>query len=123
MSRTLPLSLLIILAGPAAADADGVAAVLAAIGDLGRLNGQALACSQMGTASQAKTLMIRHAPRTRRYGEVFEERTSEAFLAQGGDLTACPSAAEFSSRLDELSLRLQSLLPVGETATQTPVTR
>ena len=123
MPRTLPLSLLIILAGPAAAGVDAVAAALAAIGDLGRLNGQALACSQMGSASQAKTLMIRHAPKTRRYGEVFEERTSEAFLAQGGDLTICPSAAEFSRRLDELSLRLQSLLPVGETATQTPVTR
>lgn len=123
MPRTLLLSLLIVLAGPAAADPDSVpVAALAAISDLGRLNGQALACSQMGSASQAKKLMIRHAPKTRRYGEVFEEQTSEAFLAQGRDLTACPSAGDFSRRLDDLSLRLQSLLPVGPTATQTPVT-
>ncbi|HAY28778.1 MAG TPA: hypothetical protein PK440_19560 [Candidatus Accumulibacter phosphatis] len=117
MSRTLLLSLLILVSGPVAADSDpDPTAALAAIGDLGRLNGQALACRQTASASQAKTLMIRHAPKTRRYGEVFEERTSEAFLAQGRDVAACPSAEVLRGRLDDLSLRLQSLLPVGQPA-------
>ena len=123
MPRVLLSSLLIVLAVPAVADADAIpAAALAAIGDLGRLNGQALVCEEMGSAGQAKLLMIRHAPKTRRYGEVYEERTNQAFLAQGGDLASCPSAADFASRLDDLSRRLQSLLPVAQTATQKPPT-
>jgi hypothetical protein len=123
MPRALLSSLLIVLSVPAAAEADALAtAALAAIGDLGRLNGQALACGEMGSAGQAKLLMIRHAPKTRRYGEVYEERTNQAFLAQGGDLAACPSAADFASRLDDLSRHLQSLLPVARSATQKPPT-
>lgn len=125
MPRALLSSLLIVLAVPAVADADAdaiPAAALSAIGDLGGLNGQALACGERGSAGQAKLLMIRHAPKTRRYGEVYEERTNQAFLAQGGDLASCPSAADFASRLDDLSRRLQSLLPVSPTATQKPPT-
>lgn len=123
MPRALLSSLLIVLAVPAVADADAIpAAALSAIGDLGGLNGQALACGERGSAGQAKLLMIRHAPKTRRYGEVYEERTNQAFLAQGGDLASCPSAADFASRLDDLSRRLQSLLPVAQTATQKPPT-
>jgi len=123
MPRVLLSSLLIVLAVPAFADADAIpAAALSAIGDLGRLNGQALACGERGGAGQAKLLMIRHAPKTRRYGEVYEERTNQAFLAQGGDLASCPSAADFASRLDDLSRRLQSLLPAAQTATQKPPT-
>ncbi|MCM8613946.1 hypothetical protein [Accumulibacter sp.] len=123
MPRALLSSLLIVLAVPAVADADAIpAAALAAIGELGRLSGQALACGEMGSAGQAKLLMIRHAPKTRRYGEVYEERTNQAFLAQGGDLAACPSAADFAARLDDLSRHLQSLLPVAQPATPKPQT-
>ena len=80
MNRLSLFALLTLLAGTAAAEPE---AALAAIADLGRLNGQALACSQMAAAGQAKSLMIRHAPKTRRYGEAFEEATNAAFLAQG----------------------------------------
>ena len=108
---TLLAALTSLLAGPAAA-LEAMPAELAAIADLGQLNGQALACEQMAIAAAAKKLAIRHAPKTRTYGETFEETTSAAFLAQGRKgQDPCPAASAFSSRLDELSVRLQSLLP------------
>lgn len=97
---------LLLLAGPVAADVD---AGLAAIQELGRINGQGLACSQMAATAQAKALMIKHAPKTRRYGEAFEEATNAAFLAQGQ--AACPQAAELTARLGEVAARLQVTLP------------
>ncbi len=87
---------------------------LLAIQDIGRLNGQALACGEMATSGKAKALMIRHAPKTRRYGELFEEATSAAFLAQGKGQDSCPQPAEFAARLFELSGRLQATLPVAQ---------
>lgn len=85
---------------------------LAVLEDLGRLNGQALACRQMPAAAQAKQLMIKHAPKTRRYGEVFEAATNTAFLKQGKEGDSCPESAAFSSQLAELAKRLQANLPV-----------
>jgi len=111
MKRTTLFAALLLIAGVALADP---AAGLAAIQDLGRVNGQALACGQMATSSQSKQLMIRHAPKTRRYGELFEEATNAAFLRQGKDQDACPQAAEFAARLAELAGRLQSTLPAAQ---------
>mgnify|MGYP000926713617 CR=1 FL=1 len=87
---------------------------LAVVAELGRLNGEALACSQSAISNQAKKLMIGHAPKTRRYGEVFEEQTNSAFLAQGKD-ARCQTAEDFSRRLDDLATRLQQWLPVAAT--------
>ncbi|EXI77925.1 MAG: hypothetical protein AW10_03412 [Candidatus Accumulibacter appositus] len=119
MKRLTFLAALSFLAGPAAATPESAAdasaaSSLAAIGDLGQLNGQALACGEMAIASEAKKLAIRHAPKTRRYGESFEEETNAAFLAQGQMGHApCPTASTFSGRLNELSERLQTLLPAA----------
>lgn len=96
---------------PLFADVD---AGFAAVRDLGSVNGQALACSQMAVSSEAKALMIKHAPKSRRYGEVFETSTSEAFLAQGKPQDSCPAAADFATRLDALGKRLQSTLPAAQ---------
>jgi len=90
---------------------------LATVAELGRLNGEALACGQSAISNQAKKLMIRHAPKTRRYGEVFEEQTNGAFLARGKD-ASCQTADAFSRRLDELATRLQQLLPVAAAPTR-----
>lgn len=98
---------LLLLAGPVAAEAD---AGLAAIHDLGRVNGQGLACRQMAVSAQAKALMLKHAPKARRYGEAFEEATNAAFLAQGKE-DGCPQSAELTGKLGELASRLQTTLP------------
>ncbi|MBL8394492.1 MAG: hypothetical protein JNK99_07015 [Candidatus Accumulibacter sp.] len=108
----LPL-LLLLLAGTAVADPE---AALTVIGDLGWLNGQALACGQMASSGQAKALMIRHAPKTRRYGEAFEQQTSDAFLVQGQEPDRCPAPDAFAARLSELSARLQAVLPAVQPA-------
>jgi hypothetical protein len=106
------LTLLALIVGPAlAADPE---AGLAAIQELGRVNGQALACSQMAVSSQAKKLMIQHSPKTRRYGEVFEEATNAAYLEQGKEQDRCPKPMDFSARLSELSERLQATLPAAQ---------
>lgn len=101
---------LLLLSGVAVAQTEAEVG-LAEIQDLGRINGQALACSQMSAAGQAKAMMLRHAPKTRRYGEIYEEATNAAFLAQGKDAAGCPSEVEFSGRLYALSSRLQRALP------------
>lgn len=112
MKRIALLATLVLITGPLlAADSE---AGLAAIQELGRVNGQALACGQMATSGQAKKLMIRHAPKTRRYGELFEEATNAAFLMQGKDQNSCPQPEAFAGKLSELSGRLQATLPAAQ---------
>lgn len=108
MKNFLLIAALLLSAGPVLADP---AVGLDAIEDLGRLNGRALACGQMAVSGQVKALMIKHAPKTRRYGEVFEEATNAAYLAQGGEQGNCPSPAEFASQRDQVATRLQTALP------------
>lgn len=115
MKRLTLLAALSLLAGPATATPD---AGLAAITDVGQLNGQALACGEMAVAAEAKKLVIRHAPKTRRYGQLFEEETNAAFLSQGKGPDPCPTATAFSDRLGELAKRLQVLLPAAAPTAQ-----
>ena len=44
------------------------------------------------------------APKTRAYGEIFENATSEAFLAQGQ--AVCPDAQHLASQLTEAESKL-----------------
>lgn len=111
MKRIALLVPFFLLAAPAFAD---VEAGLAAIQDLGSLNGQALACGQLASAGQVKALMIRHAPKTRRYGEVFETATNASYLKQGENQDGCPQAAEFAAKVRELAARLQASLPAAQ---------
>ena len=105
------LSLLVTLSLFLAAAAADPEAAPSAIRELGQINGQALACGQMAVAGQAKALMIRHAPKTRRHGGIFEEETNTAFLAQGKDTDRCPPPEDFAIRLEELAKRLPAVLP------------
>jgi hypothetical protein len=84
-----------------AADAE---AGLAAVKDLGSVNGQALACSEAALAA--------HAPKTQRFGAAYEEATQEAFLAQTRAAGTCPDAMHLTDRLNQLALRLADTLPV-----------
>lgn len=55
------------------------------------LNGQALSCRQFAAAGEAKALIIRYAPKTRRYGTLFETATNAAFLAATREGAPCPT--------------------------------
>ena len=93
-----------------ATDAD---AGLAVVRTLGTVNGQALACSEMGVAARARQLMLAHAPKTSRFGAAYEEATNEAFNAQTGSGKPCANATELAARINELALRLGETLPVA----------
>ncbi|MBS1141114.1 MAG: hypothetical protein H6R13_2567 [Proteobacteria bacterium] len=85
-----------------AADA-GTAAVEA----LGRLNGVALACQQPALVARARNAVITTAPKTRGYGEIFENATNAAYLEQGKG-AVCPDAASLSSNMAAAEQRMKS---------------
>jgi len=117
--RATNLKLALLAAGFLAWTASGRAedAGLAAIRDLGRLNGEALACGQKDTAAWVRILMLNHAPKTRAYGEIYEEASQAAFVAHNRG-APCPSRAELSTRLESVSERLKVALPVPGTVPQ-----
>lgn len=83
---------------------------LSAVRDLGRLNGQTLACGQKESAAWVRILMLNHAPKTRAYGEAYEEGTNQSFIAHNRG-TPCPAAAELAAKVDEITQRLKKVLP------------
>jgi len=115
MMRRFALALCLLgLALPVAADSS-VDAGLKEVRDLGLLNGQALACSHTQVASRIKKIMIQHAPKSRRYGEVFEVATNEAFLAQvKKDSAICPDAPALASQAEAVTALLLSAVPATE---------
>ena len=82
---------------------DGTAAVEA----IGRLNGIALACQQPALVARARNAVITIAPKTRGYGEAFENATNAAYLEQGKGAT-CPDAASLASNMAAAEKRLQA---------------
>lgn len=85
---------------------------LAEVRDLGRLNGQALACGYVEVAARIKGVIIKSAPKSRRYGAAFEDATNEAFLAQSRkEQTACPDGPTLGGQVEEAVRRLQTALP------------
>ncbi|MDD5241264.1 MAG: hypothetical protein PHG47_06020 [Sulfuricella sp.] len=104
--------LLCFLSFAPAIHAAATGAGLAEVRDLGRLNGQALACGYADTSARIKTTMIQHAPKARQYGAAFEEATNESFLAQSRqEQTACPDGPTLNGQVDETTRRLQAALP------------
>ncbi len=99
------------IANPAVAE--DVEAGLAAVKQLGTLNGQALACSEKDSAAHAKVLMLAHSPKTARFGAAYEEATQEGYLAQTRAAGACPDTKAFASRIDEIAQRLKTALPAA----------
>ncbi len=101
-ASALFLSLLCSAAPVFAAD-DGQAALEA----IGQINGTALACQQPALVSRARNAVATTAPKTRANGEVFENATNAAFLAQGK--AVCPHAATLAEQLGAAEKRLQAV--------------
>ena len=99
------------LANPAVAE--DVEAGLAAVRQLGTLNGQALACAEKDAAAHAKVLMLAHSPKTQRFGTAYEEATQEGYLAQTKASGTCPDAKALGGRIDEVAQRLKTALPAA----------
>lgn len=108
---SIALCFLVYTLSAAAGDSPGDAG-LTEVRELGRLNGQALACSHTPVVSRIKAIMIQHAPKSRRYGEAFEAATNKAFLAQTkNDQAVCEDATTLSSQAEVLAMRLQAAAP------------
>lgn len=100
---------LLIWAGSARADNSADADKLTTtVQTLGRLNGQALACQHKDVAARTRSIMINRVPKTRTMGELFEDATTVAFLAQGKDKASCPPQAALSV---ELEIAIRPLAP------------
>ena len=106
MKSLLPLCLAAAVAGfsPPAASATNNAAIEDAVAELGRIHGTALACKQPALVSRARNAVQTTVPKTRAYGEIFENVTSEAFLVQGQ--AVCPDAQRLARQLTEAESRL-----------------
>lgn len=104
----------LVAAFPAAAE--DVEAGLAAVRQLGTLNGQALACADKDAAAHARLLMLAHAPKTPRFGTAYEEATQEGYLAQTRGAAPCPEAKALAAGIDELAQRLRTTLPAAQPA-------
>ncbi|MDP1734678.1 MAG: hypothetical protein Q8L44_09990 [Sulfuritalea sp.] len=102
------------LANPAVAE--DVEAGLAAVKQLGTLNGQALACAEKDAAAHARLLMLAHAPKTARFGAAYEEATQEGYLAQTKVSGTCPDAKTLAGGIDEVAQRLKAALPAAQPA-------
>ncbi|MDP2881799.1 MAG: hypothetical protein Q8N89_09480 [Azonexus sp.] len=85
----------------------------AAVEAIGRLNGIALACQQPALVSRARNAVITIAPKTRGYGEIFENATNAAYLEQGKGAT-CPDAASLASNMAAAEKRLQASFPAPQ---------
>lgn len=81
----------------AAIDADKLTAT---VETLGRLNGQALACQHKEVGTRIKSIMINRVPKTRPMGELFENATTAAFLAQGNEKATCPPQVALTIELE-----------------------
>ena len=76
---------------------------------LGQLNGKALACSQTENISRIKAVMIKHSPKLRYYGAIFEKTTEESFMNRSQDQDACVDAPLIALQIEDIEKRLVSL--------------
>lgn len=86
---------------------------LQAVAQLAQLNGQALACQDAAAARRAKSLMLAHAPKTARYGAVFDDGTQQSYLALTRSRSDCPDSGALAARLDAVAQRLEAALPAA----------
>lgn len=110
MLRTALMFLALALSLPAQAEGEPAGAAQAAVAELGRMNGLALACKQPQVSARAKELMLSHVPKLRHWGEIYEQATTAAFVAPPG---GCPDASLLRVQLEVLAARLKTLLPAS----------
>ncbi len=110
MKRFALLACASLLAPMALAEAEpGLQAVAA----LGRANGLALACGHQAAATRIKAAMLRHAPKTRSFGEAYEEGSQQAFTAVTGGREACPEPPLVALRADAAIEAVRAALPAA----------
>lgn len=85
-------------------------ALHSSINSLGQLNGQALACQQMALSTRLRNILINEAPKERNVGEVFEQATQDAYLAQGEAGKSCPNSKVLASRIEAAAADLRRAL-------------
>lgn len=107
MKRSLLVPLAVLSAFAAHAAEPGLQEVRA----LGVANGRALACGHQEAAGRLKAAMLRHAPKTRSYGEAYEEGTQEAFKAVTGGRDACPAPSLVALAAEAAIQAVQAVLP------------
>jgi len=76
------------------------AAIMVAVKEVGIVNGIALACGHKDAIARAKSLMIMRVPKTREYGEIFEQASNDSFLAQSVKKGECPGRATLAVQLE-----------------------
>ena len=111
-SRATVSALLISLAwisSPAFAEAPS-SEPLAAIGELGKLNGIALACGKTALTTRLRDIIVTVAPKSREIGETYEQASNAAFLAQGRG-QACPDGRTLAKRIEAAEARLKAAYP------------
>lgn len=104
--------ILAIAASPAAAGDAPPDAGLAAVSDLGLINGRALACGVRQVAGRAKVLMLAHVPKTARYGDAYERATQQAYLDALQAASGCPDEASLDRELERVAPRLREAFAV-----------
>lgn len=77
---------------------------------LGQLNGIALACQQMALSARLREILINEAPKEREIGELYEQATQTAFLAQGQEGKSCPDSKAFAVQIDDARTTLRKSL-------------
>lgn len=97
-------------AGPVCADEELTSALRSSLENLGQLNGQALACQQMALSSRLRNILIHEAPKERSVGELFEQATQAAYLAQGQTGQACPDSKVLANRVEAAASELHRAL-------------
>ena len=98
MTKSLPLlALLLTFASVTHADET---ALRQAIGELGTLNGIALACKQNALTARMREIMVDTVPKERNIGEVFEQATHASFLDFGSSGKVCPDGKSLAGDID-----------------------
>lgn len=110
MLRNVLIALALLLALPARGEDRPTGEAQAAVAELGRLNGLALACKHPQVSARTKELMLAHVPKLRHWGEIYEQATTAAFVAPPG---GCPEAAALRVETEVLASRLRLLLPAS----------
>ena len=98
-STTLFAAILMFPLALAAAEPDP-AQLQATVEAIGHINGKALACGHSDVVSRAKAIVIARVAKTRNLGEIFEQTTNAAFLAQGLSKETCPQRAALTVQLE-----------------------
>ena len=82
---------------------------LAAIRELGSLNGVALHCGRLEQTQRIKRVLVLTLPKRRQLGELFDYETNKAYMAFINDDSTCPSSESFNQQVDAAIDRLKTV--------------